>query len=360
VGRIYGAPIVGGDVLLRSTRVELLRQRVLMDDALLTCLLPYLLGANGRQSVRALGQLSLVCRKWRDAAGSDVFWDDVERQALPSLWRDEEGKSHGTSIAPVLQAGKAGPSSYMARGEARNRVLSFGRLLVQDRRVWCGGEWRDGLELQFEVFDRMDGLHLLSASGPMHLLVNAAAGVTIMGLSKGPRVEVRGPPFSAASRTPGGEKRASSMREWLEKGGAPAMQSGLCVRVVVRDVYSGRMALLWQEGRGARRRVTAPAHYWQGWLPEGSLEVTLKDDELHQHITTTTPMHSERIQGGVSFYVCPEPGPEGSRLGPADRLWRLAGGDEERYTSHISPITLHWNTRDVTKISGLIRALLNT
>lgn len=42
----------------------------------------------------------------------------------------------------------------------RHRLLRYGQMLLDERRVWCGNHWWRSLELQFEVMDRRDGMQV--------------------------------------------------------------------------------------------------------------------------------------------------------------------------------------------------------
>jgi hypothetical protein len=119
---------------------------VLGDRDLLGCVLGFVGGATGRQSVRALGQVSLVSRLWQEESGREGLWVGVEDEVVPALWREEQG-------------------GRVAVG--RGRLVQYGRQLVAERSVWKGDDWSAGLELHVEVFDRMDGLQMMSARGPL-------------------------------------------------------------------------------------------------------------------------------------------------------------------------------------------------
>jgi hypothetical protein len=71
-------------------------------------------GATGRQSVRALGQVSLVSRLWREECCREGLWVGVESEVVPALWREEQG-------------------GRVAVG--RGRLVQYGRQLVAERRV---------------------------------------------------------------------------------------------------------------------------------------------------------------------------------------------------------------------------------
>lgn len=104
---------------------------------------------NGRQSMRRLGQLSLVCRKWRDVAGWESWWGRIEREMVP--FKGGQGTADSGSTAMVRAR---------AKDAARDAVIRHGRMLIKERRVWGAEDWLRGLEVHFEVFDRMDGLQV--------------------------------------------------------------------------------------------------------------------------------------------------------------------------------------------------------
>jgi hypothetical protein len=197
-------------------------QGVVGDRDLLGCVLGFVGGATGRERVRALGQMSLVSRLWREECCREALWVGVEEEVVPALWREEQG-------------------GRVAGG--RGRLVQYGRQLFAERRVWSEANWCAGLELHVEVFDRMDGLQMLSASGALQWEVDEDGESTTFTLPPLPAVEVRGASFSAASRDPE-QRRFANIGEYFDEGHQSEYPCSLCVRVTVRDLRTGRYGLL--------------------------------------------------------------------------------------------------------------------
>jgi hypothetical protein len=111
------------------------------------------------------------------------------------------------------------------------------------------------------------------------------------------------------------------------------MPSELCARVVVRDVRSGRRAVLWESGKGQ----------WEGdeLPPDSPRAPLLPQDSLLVFPVNTQPIvyppcgtGEEAVKMTFGFHVRPEAGQEG--VPARDKLWRLAGGDAEHYGQHDS------------------------
>jgi hypothetical protein len=230
-------------------------------------------------------------------------------------------------------------------------MVALGRTLSLDKRVWCGDEWAVGLSVNFEVFDRMDGLSLLSVCGPLGVDAFAVEGFTMLGVRPGPRVEVRGLPFSAASRDPT-HRRFVSMHDFFQDGHLDQYPSSLCIRVTVLDRNRGRNVVVWEESKRTQRSASPPSEYWQQWLPQGSLDI---NPLTWQPLTCSVGAHLG-LEARAYFIVCPEPDQLG--VGHADRLYRLAGGDEATYDLHWSPIGVTFSTTESSKVATLVRSLL--
>lgn len=139
------------------TRCERVMVEVLSCDDLLSNVFTFLAAgeATARHSIRRLGTASLVCRRWRKVALRKELWGPIARTIIPSMptgvsygyWSSEE---EGDPVEAVAD---------------RHRVLSYGRMLVTQKKLWCGNDWRRGLELMLEVVDRKDGMTMLVARG---------------------------------------------------------------------------------------------------------------------------------------------------------------------------------------------------
>jgi hypothetical protein len=148
---------------------------------------------------------------------------------LPLLWEEEE------------QGGQAGSS--------RGRVVQYGRFLKGQRRLAHDlrrqDTWLDGLEGHVEVFDRMDGLQMLSMRGPVSF-GQEEEYVEMEFLTGSPQVHIKNAAFSAASRDPV-LRRFATMAQYFYKGRDEEYPCCLCIRVTLRDTRTGRMAVVWEQ-----------------------------------------------------------------------------------------------------------------
>jgi hypothetical protein len=297
---------------------------VLGDRDLLGCVLGFVGGATGRQSVRALGQVSLVSRLWREESCREGLWVGVEEEVVPALWREEQG-------------------GRVAVG--RGRLVQYGRQLVAGRRLWSGEDWWAGLELHVEVFDRMDGLQMLSARGALACMVDEHDDVQVY-LEAHFHVEIRGSSFSAASRDPE-QRRFANIGGYFEACYQPEYPCSLCVRVTVRDQRTGKRGLLWEEGKRTVRNFNQPSSFWEDRLPEGAKEVVAD-------LGSMVGARGEGEHCWTNFFVCPEPNQGGVAEG--HRLYHLAmGGDISDRSAH--PFGLNFRGMDTAKVGSIIRAL---
>jgi hypothetical protein len=149
---------------------------------------------------------------------------------LPVLWEEEKAAS------------------------SRDRVVRYGRFLEGQREnlEWEGRdeEWLEGVEGHVEVFDRMDGFQMLSMRGPVTVEDGGGESVEIVFRGGCPQMQQSSAAFSAASRDPLG--RFGSLRQYLERGYQEEYPCCLCIRVTLRDMRTGKMAVVWEvkEGRG--------------------------------------------------------------------------------------------------------------
>jgi hypothetical protein len=249
----------------------------------------------------------------------------VEEEVVPALWREEQGGRVGVG---------------------RGRLVQYGRLLVAERRMWSEHDWTEGLELHVEVFDRMDGLQMLSARGPLEWEFNEANGWTSFYLPPLPAVEVRGSSFSAASRDPE-QRRFANIGAYFSQGHRSRYPCSLCVRVTVRDQRTGRGGLLWAEGKWTVRRVEDPIPYWEQALPEGAMAVT-------SPLNIMVGARGDGQECRTAFYVCPEPDQEG--VAEEDKLYHVAMG-EDNSDGDDHPFRFIINSADTAKVGAMIRSL---
>jgi hypothetical protein len=202
---------------------------VLLDGDLLGCVWGYVLGGSGRQDVCVLGQLSVVCRKWRAVSLQEAWWGRIAEDMLPLLWEEEE------------HAGQ--------ERRSRGRVVQYGRFLKGQREIAYEADWAhgflEGLEGHVEVFDRMDGLQMLSMGGPVSFAEREGYDVEMEFLTDSPHVQIKNAAFSAASRDPV-LRRFATMKEYFRRGYAEEYPCCLCMRVTLRDTRTGRMAVVWE------------------------------------------------------------------------------------------------------------------
>jgi hypothetical protein len=254
------------------------------------------------------------------------LWKGIEEEVVPALW----GEEHGGRVAV-----------------GRGRLVQYGRVLVAERRVWSEHDWAAGLELHVEVFDRMDGLQMLSARGPLEYQFTEEMGI-LLHLPARPIVEVRGSSFSAASRDPE-QRRFADIESYFSEGHRAEYPCSLCVRVTVRDVRTGKRGLLWEEGKGTARRPYNPAIHWAARLPEGTKSV----------VSSVKRMLGVELAGGwlcsTSFCVCPDPEQEG--VAEVDRLYHVAtsADDSERADSGCR---IAVGCFDIAAVHLMIRAVL--
>jgi hypothetical protein len=303
------------------TAQHISRMAVVSSPELLEHVLSFLAG--GKSGARE--DLGLVCRSWRDVAMGEDVWGRVMSELMPAMERR------------VSEVG------------ARRCVLERGHC-IRDTRAWVGGTWWCHLRLQVEVWDMLDGFRLLSAEGEGGLSNHPHS----LGLMGADRVEVVGPAFSAASRDPV-RRRFASIDDYFRRG-PDVIKAPINVRVYVRDERTGRQALLWDLAcmNELRCEDVAPDDPIWHHLPEGSRFVT-QADYLPIH---SPAFHDRPFQARPGFYVRPEAGQEG--VAEADKMWRVAGGDEDNYGDHPSFFDLQFDD-DVTEaqLAFLIRGLLD-
>jgi hypothetical protein len=144
---------------------------------------------------------------------------------------------------------------------------------------------------------------------------------------------VVGPAFSAASRDPE-HHRFDDIKDYFRRAHEEGMPAELCARAVVRDVRSGRRAVLWESGKGHRwgtGQVPPPAPLLPSCPRAAVCRHPLTDAE-RAIVYPPCGTGEEAVKMGFGFYVRPEAGQEG--VPARDKLWRLAGADAEHYGEH--------------------------
>jgi hypothetical protein len=215
--------------------------------------------------------------------------------------------------------------------------VQYGRQLFAERRVWSEVHWSAGLELHVEVFDRMDGLQMLSARGPLQWEVWEEDGeATKLTLPVVPSVDKRGSSFSAASRDPE-QRRFANIGAYFREGHQSEYPCSFCVRVTVRDQRTGKYGVLWEEGKETPKFCAS--HAWGTSVVSGTKAMVGGG--------------ADGLQCWTRFVVCPEPNQEG--VVEKDRLYRVAtGGDipEDGY-----PFGFIVDGAGIVQVGSMIRSL---
>jgi hypothetical protein len=297
--------------------------RVLMDDDLLGGVFGFLQGKTGRQSVKVLGQLGLVCRTWRELVSRERWWSAIGAELMPR------------------QRGAAGEAT-------RTRLLQYGRMLVEGRRVWRPATVRLALELHFEVFDREAGVQMLSARGRPCFVSN---GNTFeLQLEDCWTLEVDAPEFSLASlKCPHFDIRRYASYEWWNHGeddDSDRMKAGMCVRVTIGDRHTGRKALLWEEGEETQRECVEPPPDYQF---DNNFAVVSRSEAVVQS-------GSERLQMSCTTSIIiwsNSAVPEGP-----DKEYEVLGRHDGGYEDGDGPLRLIMTGKDVSRVPSWIMSLL--
>jgi hypothetical protein len=272
------------------------RTAVVSSPELLEHVLTFLAGGK-RGSREDLGRAALVCRSWREAAEGEEFWGRVASELMPAMER------------------------RLPEVGARRCVLEHGHC-IREQRAFVGDTWWCALRLHVEVWDRLDEVCLLSAEGRMGLTIHPHQ-LRLIGTD---RVEVVCPAFSAASRDPV-RRRFASIDDYFRRGDDTGAEEQIVVRVYVSDMRTGRQALLWNASNQMNFECVDVPHDdpLRPHLPEGSRRVIQAD---------SLPIHSPLLRGQaleafVDWCISPEAGQEG--VAEADKMWRMAGGDQDNY-----------------------------
>jgi hypothetical protein len=233
---------------------------------------------------------------------------------------------------------------------ARQCVLERGQC-DRNKRAWVGDTWAGALQLQVEVWDGLDDTCMLSAEGPM----GVSGHPHVLRLVSADRCEVVGPAFSAASRDPV-QRRFASIDDYFRRR-PDTDDTAFVIKVYVRDEQRGRQALLWSSGDEAEFQCedVHPLDPLRLHLPEGSRLV----EQAHDLPIYSPALPGHAVHASVSFYLCPEAGQEG--VAEADKLWRMAGGDEDNYDEQDSFFNICFD-EDVSEdlLASLIRGLLDS
>jgi hypothetical protein len=298
------------------------RTAVVSSPELLEYILSFLAG--GKIKAREdLGRAALVCRSWREAAVGEELWGRVASDVMSAMER------------------------RMSEVGARRCVLERGHC-ERDQRAWVGWLWTWSLRLQVEVWDLLDETCLLSAEGGMSLTAHPHT----LRLTGTDRREVVCPAFSAASRDPV-QRRFASIDDYFRRA-EDTVEEDIVVHVYVRDERRSRQALLWEYHYSQLQcEDVPPGDPLRPHLPEGSRRV---------YEAGSLPIYSPALPGQalnarMGFHLCPEAGQEG--VAEADKMWRVAGGDEHNYGDHESSFYLQFDP-NVTEaqLASLIRGLL--
>ncbi|GAB5037191.1 Hypothetical protein NocV09_06600060 [Nannochloropsis oceanica] len=439
-----------------------------------------------RHDRTVLSTLSLVCREWKDTARQGQFWRPILKAVYPVAFvqkeeeEEEEGEEEGAGGAAAARARRRGeeggreggrdcwrrgargrlhqlsssssssspsasrppsPPSYFALLRDQGRAILHRQLLIHGTLPPP-----HSLLLQFEVIDMMDGLRLLSCSGPFRVV--PIEGTILLRLTGPTRKEIVGPPFSAASRDPP-LHRYLTMGDYFKKANQAAYPTRIHVRATMVCTRTGRRSVIWESGKEnawkiQRRRggVTAagaagnedggPApcppppppppppfsSSSSSFLPlplfsmgggavgrgygtnpwgsggggagavgaataaaaaagggggrgggEGGGAVMMNVDDatnwtVLKHSASSASLTSlttaPPLGARVGFYVqpaIPSSDLRHGRLPQAQKLWRLAGGDEDRYDDHGSFIRLGFNTEDIQAVGRFLQSL---
>jgi hypothetical protein len=301
------------------------RTAVVSSPELLEQVFTFLAGGNWKAR-RDLGRTALVCRSWRDAALGEELWGRVASEIMPAM------------------------KQRVSKVGAHRCVVERG-LCHRDQRAWVGTMWGGHLRLQVEVWDELDGMRLLSAEGPMAL----STFPCVLSITRANRVEVVGPAFSAASRDPV-HRRFASIDDYFGRGPEGTAEEHIWVRVYVNDRWRGRQALLWAipYGPGELRCEDVPPDHLRPHLPEGSRRV-----RQAEYMPLYSPaLYGRALNARVGFMVRPEAGQEG--VAEAEKMWRVAGGDQDNYDDTISSFYIRFDG-DTTeaRLASFIRGLLD-
>jgi hypothetical protein len=300
------------------------RTAVVSSPELLQHVLNFLAG--GKPEAREdLGSAALVCRLWREAAMGEELWVRVASDIMPAMRR---------------RVSEVGARRCVLERSHCHRV----------QRAFVNDSWWSSLRLQVEVWDLLDHFLLLSAEGEMDMDPHPH-DLSLIGTD---RVEVVGPAFSAAGRDPV-QRRFASLDDYFRRG-EDTVEEGILVRVYVRDERNGRQALLCEinfEGEDFECEDVLPDDPLRPYLPEGSRRV--QQAEYLPIYSPTLP--GQALRARVGFYVCPEAGQEG--VAEADKMWRVAGGDEDNYDDHESFCDLQFDDDVSTaQLATFVRGLL--
>jgi hypothetical protein len=285
--------------------------------------------AGGSRGARGdVGRAAAVCRLWRDVAYGEEVWGRMAAEVLP-----------------VLGGGRDG----------RRYVAEQGRCLVE-RRVWNARDlWVGGmLRVHFEVWDARDNLRIMSIEGRARWdCGHEDVSLLIKGAD---RREVVGPPFSAASRGPE-HHRFANLVNYFDEECSDLYPAQLNMRVVVRDVRTGRQALLFELGEHGGNEVTASfvgPQYREG-LPEGSVYCcTNGPPRLVSH--AWGDWEDTKREVDVAFYLQPEGPQEG--VDARDKLYRAAGGVAEDYAHTDAPFNMIFYGVRLEKLERYLMRLL--
>jgi hypothetical protein len=230
---------------------------------------------------------------------------------------------------------------------SRGPLALYGQQLLMGKRLWSENDWAEGLELHVEVFDRMDGLQMLSAKGPLVCSPDEDGDVQLY-LPANPLVEVRCSSFSAASRDPE-QQRFSDIQAYFNEGHSEEYPCSLCVRVTILDRRTRRGGVLWEEGKGTKRSFDVPIPHWEERLPQGA-----EPGVVCSKWARMVRAQGHDVQYFTNMYVIQEPDQEGVAV--KDRLYRVAmAADNSQRDSH--PFRLFALAMETHQVGAVIRSL---
>jgi hypothetical protein len=166
--------------------------------------------------------------------------------------------------------------------------------------------------------------------------VHEENGWTAFSLPALPTVDVRGAPFSAASRDPE-QRRFANIGAYFNQGYRSQYPCSLCVRVTVRDQRTGKYGLLWEEGKETPRDYIR--HDW-GTSVFSELKVMVGGG-------------GDGVQGWTRFAICPEPNEED--MAEEDRLYRVARGGGIPGDDHHFRLMI--DSTGIAQVGSMIRSL---
>ncbi len=338
--------------------------QVLHDQAMLLEVMSYLV-APSKDGRAQLGVLALVSKGWKELATSDTFWRAVSIDLFPAWPGAFAAAGGGGKAAPPPAAAAAGvglpagafsfqgsnnaatattsAAASSLRVACRAHVLCYGKALGTPRYSTTSA-WQEGLSMVYEVTDQADGRRLFYGAGPIHVAVGQNVILRLAGVHR----HETSMPFSAVDRDPG-QERFPTARDFFKTCHGAQYPASLRIRVVICDQRTGKMALLYQSGKASKRHAKSPnASYWQDFLPDDSLYIWDADSVVFGK--------EGQVKLAAAFYVVAVEGQD-EDVDDKERLYRIAGGDTERYQQHSSYVSLDFSCTDGEAVGRFIKSL---